>query len=138
MTNSATSKLEISIYNPCWRSSKEPVQIKIWPLLGVSEGGETWSFIIAFPKFPWVLDMEPYTAEGMLRREDATENVESSSSESESGESSVQTEETILDEEVPFAMESDCKQINYELVGVVVHSGQANAGHYYSFIKDRR
>jgi ubiquitin carboxyl-terminal hydrolase 9/24 len=28
--------------------------------------------------------------------------------------------------------------INYELVGVVVHSGQANAGHYYSFIKERR
>ena len=26
-------------------------------------------------------------------------------------------------------------EINYELVGVVVHSGQANAGHYYSFIK---
>ena len=26
----------------------------------------------------------------------------------------------------------------YELVGVTVHSGQANAGHYYSFIKDRR
>ena len=26
----------------------------------------------------------------------------------------------------------------YDLVGVVVHSGQANAGHYYSFIKDRK
>lgn len=26
----------------------------------------------------------------------------------------------------------------YELVGIVVHSGQANAGHYYSFIKERR
>jgi ubiquitin carboxyl-terminal hydrolase 9/24 len=25
--------------------------------------------------------------------------------------------------------------ILYELVGIVVHSGQANAGHYYSFIK---
>lgn len=25
----------------------------------------------------------------------------------------------------------------YQLVGIVVHSGQANAGHYYSFIKDR-
>ena len=23
----------------------------------------------------------------------------------------------------------------YDLVGVVVHSGQANAGHYYSYIK---
>lgn len=28
--------------------------------------------------------------------------------------------------------------IRYELVGVIVHSGQANAGHYYAFIKDRR
>ena len=27
------------------------------------------------------------------------------------------------------------KEIEYELVGIVVHSGQANAGHYYSFIK---
>ena len=26
----------------------------------------------------------------------------------------------------------------YELVGVVVHSGQANAGHYYSYIKNRQ
>ncbi|XP_077972925.1 ubiquitin carboxyl-terminal hydrolase 24-like [Styela clava] len=31
---------------------------------------------------------------------------------------------------------SDCNM--YELVGIVVHSGQASAGHYYSFIKDRR
>jgi ubiquitin carboxyl-terminal hydrolase 9/24 len=27
---------------------------------------------------------------------------------------------------------------SYDLVGVVVHSGQANAGHYYSFIKVNR
>ena len=27
------------------------------------------------------------------------------------------------------------KQILYDLIGIVVHSGQANAGHYYSFIK---
>jgi hypothetical protein len=26
----------------------------------------------------------------------------------------------------------------YELVGVLVHSGSADAGHYYSFIKDRQ
>ena len=36
------------------------------------------------------------------------------------------------------AIATNSNQINYELVGIVVHSGQANAGHYYSFIKDRR
>ena len=33
-------------------------------------------------------------------------------------------------------LQRDVKQ-PYDLVGVVVHSGQANAGHYYSFIKNR-
>ena len=37
-----------------------------------------------------------------------------------------------------IAVPSSSRQIHYELVGVVVHSGQANAGHYYSYIKDRR
>lgn len=26
----------------------------------------------------------------------------------------------------------------YELVGIVVHSGQASAGHYYAFVKEKR
>ena len=34
--------------------------------------------------------------------------------------------------------ESSDDQYFYELVGIIVHSGQANAGHYYSFIKNRR
>lgn len=33
---------------------------------------------------------------------------------------------------------ADGKVARYELVGMVVHTGQASAGHYYSFIKDRR
>lgn len=33
---------------------------------------------------------------------------------------------------------ADGKSVRYELVGMVVHTGQASAGHYYSFIKDRR
>lgn len=33
---------------------------------------------------------------------------------------------------------ADGKSVKYELVGVVVHTGQASAGHYYSYIKDRR
>ncbi|RLN89857.1 hypothetical protein BBJ28_00015437 [Nothophytophthora sp. Chile5] len=35
------------------------------------------------------------------------------------------------------ATANDCS-IMYDLVGVVVHSGTADMGHYYSFIKDRR
>ena len=72
--------------------------------------------------------MEPYTAEGMARREAAE-----------------QTATVLEDATVPSDGETiltvcttATNQINYELVGVVVHSGQANAGHYYSFIKDRR
>ncbi len=30
------------------------------------------------------------------------------------------------------------KPCRYELKGMVVHSGQASAGHYYSFIKEKR
>jgi len=39
---------------------------------------------------------------------------------------------------VTSSLAVNVSHINYELVGIVVHSGQANAGHYYSFIKDRR
>uniref|UniRef100_A0A8D0DBN8 Ubiquitin carboxyl-terminal hydrolase 24 n=1 Tax=Sander lucioperca TaxID=283035 RepID=A0A8D0DBN8_SANLU len=62
-------------------------------------------------RFPWVLNMEPYTVSGMARQDC-------------SGEGARGGKVTISE--------------NYELVGVVVHSGQAHAGHYYSFIKDRR
>ena len=33
---------------------------------------------------------------------------------------------------------SEPKPRLYELVGIVVHSGQASAGHYYSFVKQKR
>lgn len=76
--------------------------------------------------------MEPYTTEGMARREEV---VETSSESSESGETN-HSEEKLP--EIVLGIPSESKQINYELVGIVVHSGQANAGHYYSFIKERR
>ena len=56
-------------------------------------------------QFPWILDMEPYTAQGIEAREKA---------------------------EPPLPPQM------YDLVGIVVHSGQASAGHYYSFIKEKR
>ncbi|XP_041648260.1 ubiquitin carboxyl-terminal hydrolase 24 isoform X3 [Cheilinus undulatus] len=73
-------------------------------------------------RFPWVLNMEPYTVSGMARQDCSGEGVEGRGDGTSGG--SPRKKVTISE--------------NYELVGVVVHSGQAHAGHYYSFIKDRR
>ncbi|KAM7388544.1 hypothetical protein PAMP_024711 [Pampus punctatissimus] len=73
-------------------------------------------------KFPWVLNMEPYTVSGMARQDCSGEGGEGRADGTSGG--SPRKKVTISE--------------NYELVGVVVHSGQAHAGHYYSFIKDRR
>lgn len=77
---------------------------------------------VSFCKFPWVLNMEPYTVAGMARQDCSGEGGEGRAEGSSGG--SPRKKVTISE--------------NYELVGVVVHSGQAHAGHYYSFIKDRR
>uniref|UniRef100_A0A4W5NHA6 Ubiquitin carboxyl-terminal hydrolase 24 n=1 Tax=Hucho hucho TaxID=62062 RepID=A0A4W5NHA6_9TELE len=71
-------------------------------------------------RFPWVLNMEPYTVSGMARQDGGAEGGEAR------GEAGGSPRKKVTISE------------NYELVGVVVHSGQAHAGHYYSFIKDRR
>ncbi|KAM4629624.1 ubiquitin carboxyl-terminal hydrolase 24 isoform 3-T3 [Polymixia lowei] len=73
-------------------------------------------------RFPWVLNMEPYTVSGMARQDCSGEAGEGRGDGAAGG--SPRKKVTISE--------------NYELVGVVVHSGQAHAGHYYSFIKDRR
>jgi len=70
--------------------------------------------------FPRVLDMGPYTTEGIAAKEDR-DSLQAKLSPGLSLDHSLK----------PVA-------IDYDLVGVVVHSGQANAGHYYSFIKDRK
>nr|XP_046156584.1 ubiquitin carboxyl-terminal hydrolase 24-like isoform X2 [Oncorhynchus gorbuscha] len=71
-------------------------------------------------RFPWVLNMEPYTVSGMARQDGGAEGGDCR------GEAGGSPRKKVTISE------------NYELVGVVVHSGQAHAGHYYSFIKDRR
>lgn len=77
---------------------------------------------VVFAQFPWVLNMEPYTVAGMARQDCSGEGSEGRGEGTSGG--SPRKKVTISE--------------NYELVGVVVHSGQAHAGHYYSFIKDRR
>ncbi|KAF5923119.1 hypothetical protein HPG69_012208 [Diceros bicornis minor] len=75
-------------------------------------------------RFPWMLNMEPYTVSGMARQDSSSEVGENGRSTDQGGGGSPRKKVALTE--------------NYELVGVIVHSGQAHAGHYYSFIKDRR
>ena len=76
-------------------------------------------------QFPFVLNMEPYTVESVNKHE-----------------TFVGHEDLITNEKKPLSRTSSSANanptINYELIGIIVHSGQANAGHYYSFIKETR
>ena len=63
-------------------------------------------------EFPHTLNMEAYTVEGMERKE----------------------QRGIYD--IPPAHRPD-EYYQYKLVGVLVHSGSADSGHYYSFIMNR-
>lgn len=63
-------------------------------------------------EFPRCLDMEPYTVQGLAKIE---------------GE--------IIDCDLDPSNEHVCTR--YRLSGIVVHSGQASGGHYYSYIKNR-
>lgn len=62
-------------------------------------------------EFPQEIDMFPFTSEALSATQNQAENVE----------------------EVDRGKES----VMYDLVGIVVHSGTSDMGHYYSFIKDR-
>jgi hypothetical protein len=72
-------------------------------------------------EFPEEINMEPYTQEGLSRREKRR-------AADEKGEE--------IDEE-EYKPKYPLSLYDYKLSGVLVHSGYAEGGHYYSFIKDR-
>lgn len=73
-------------------------------------------------EFPEILNMEPYTQEGLARREKAAKKEENKDKD---------------DEEEANEPKYNIDLYDYRLSGVLVHSGYAEGGHYYSFIKDR-
>ena len=85
-------------------------------------------------EFPREIDMEPYTAAGLAKIDGYV----------------IQDEEDVMPgvEEEPVSAASTAGAVKarrpgveestlYRLVGIVVHSGQATGGHYYSYILDR-
>eukprot|EP00005_Dracoamoeba_jomungandri_P011671 CAMPEP_0174268074 /NCGR_PEP_ID=MMETSP0439-20130205/36039_1 /TAXON_ID=0 /ORGANISM="Stereomyxa ramosa, Strain Chinc5" /LENGTH=2490 /DNA_ID=CAMNT_0015356015 /DNA_START=82 /DNA_END=7554 /DNA_ORIENTATION=+ len=87
-------------------------------------------------EFPHTVDMEPFTLEGIARMQAMKEDREAKLQELPEG-------SEIDEEELQRSLEANHPKLNpdsyyqYELVGILIHSGRAEAGHYYSFIKDR-
>ena len=81
--------------------------------------------------------MEPYTTEGVSRRESNVSPQPDTDSESGSVTDLHMSASTSSLQSNASNVSINAPEIQYELVGIIVHSGQANAGHYYSFIKDR-
>lgn len=83
-------------------------------------------------EFPRLLDMEPYTVNGLAKIEgEVIEDLierENIDLEVEVNENS----ESISNRDA--SQEADAQCTKYELCGIVVHSGQASGGHYYSYI----
>ncbi|KAM8857951.1 ubiquitin carboxyl-terminal hydrolase 9X isoform 6-T8 [Synchiropus picturatus] len=71
-------------------------------------------------EFPRELDMEPYTVAGVAKLEGDDVNPENQ----------------VIQQNEPSEPTPPCSS-KYRLVGVLVHSGQASGGHYYSYIIQR-
>ena len=82
--------------------------------------------------------MAPYTAEGIQERDRHDSSSSNSATESTSTSSAATATSKNRSSLTLSSNNPRLSPCNYELVGVVVHSGQASAGHYYSFIKERK
>ena len=75
-------------------------------------------------EFPREFDLEPFTVEGLAK-------VEGEIIEDDLADAITTKNKDVKDEDVAP------KSTIYRLMGVVVHSGQASGGHYYSYIIPR-
>lgn len=75
-------------------------------------------------EFPMELNMEPYTKQGLKKKEKEEKQKDKQQPEEESP--APETEKKYPEE-----------YFKYRLRGVVVHQGIAEGGHYYSYIQDR-
>lgn len=66
-------------------------------------------------EFPRILDMEPYTVSGLAKLEGEVIDID------DNPDNEQQTNSTLT-------------TTKYQLTGIVVHSGQASGGHYFSYI----
>ncbi|KAJ8358032.1 hypothetical protein AAFF_G00042660 [Aldrovandia affinis] len=92
-------------------------------------------------EFPCELDMEPYTVAGVAKLEGEGGGVPGDDDvASPEGQGQVTRDEPVVDGDGSGGGVGDDapgQLLKYRLAGVLVHSGQASGGHYYSYIVQR-
>ncbi len=74
--------------------------------------------------FPLQLDMAPYLEKNLINAKDK---------DTDDSNANVRYDESMIDDNsIPQDSSTE-----YELIGVTVHTGTADGGHYYSFIRER-
>ncbi len=81
--------------------------------------------------FPFHLDMAPYMEHNLIPKNKPLKQGEAAPA-SVSSSSAANSPEAL-----PVTVTRDEDRFEYELIGVTVHTGNADGGHYYAFIKDR-
>merc|ERR1712024_205037 len=91
-------------------------------------------------EFPDVLDMYPYTKEGLFEEDMKSKlktqwNMKSQDENDSDGKEEDGKDDEKEEDPITTAPKQPDWYYKYRLRGVVVHTGSANGGHYYSFIK---
>ena len=87
-------------------------------------------------KFPHQLDLKPYSYHETMKREGRPTVKEEEEEPNEKLTEEELAKKKELEDEFRHPEEDDCYE--YKLVGVNVHSGTAQAGHYWSYINTNR
>jgi ubiquitin C-terminal hydrolase len=84
-------------------------------------------------EFPSTLNMEPYTTVGLAKKD-----AELRATQSDIIDEDIDDEENARRLEIESLIaERPPSYYQYNLMGVLVHRGTSDSGHYYSFIKER-
>jgi len=95
--------------------------------------------INSYFEFPNVLDLKPYSFYHIMKEENRLNKEGDEDEEKEEEEEPLPAKKVEGEEEEEpqvWPEEEDC--FEYKLVGVTVHTGSANSGHYYSYINTKR
>ena len=85
-------------------------------------------------EFPRRIDIQPYMVENISKSRDLPSIEENSQLNTSNMDVSYPPAKSIANKK-QSTLQHHQQPIIYDLSGIIVHSGQANAGHYYSFVK---